>query len=442
MKNNIKLLIVMALPIIGQEFIHSSLGFIDTVMVGQLGESEVAAIGIAGQIVFIFFIIQFGLQSGISVNSAKYWGRGDIKSFNNQLGAGGILALFTTVICTFICYIFSEGIMLLFTNDQDVVKYGVKYLRVVSLSFVFTSLTYLFTFSLRSCEVLKAPLIASIISAILNIIFNYVLIFGKWGFKPMGIEGAAVATSLSRILSAIFLIVVIYQKKYPSAVSVRDMLSFSIRFFIKALKTSIPVLFHELMWVGGISVYLLIYSKLGTKALAAFNLATSLEKFIMTPFYGMFAAGAIIIGNKIGEGRVDSVYSISRALLLLQSIFAAIVSLTVILFRFQLTSLYNVSDLTSIYLEKLIIVVGIILTFKVINYTLAAGILRGGGDTKVSLYIESSGIWLIGIPLAFLGVYYLNLPIYLLVLLVLIEELYKFIFGFKRFKSRKWIKSI
>ncbi len=441
-KNIFKTLLTLAIPMMLQSFLHSSLSFMDTFMIGQLGENEIAAVGIAGQLVFIFSIVQFGIHSGLSVHSSQFWGKRDIKSIQNLLGIGLLLGFASALLFFFIAVIIPNQFVSLYTNSPDVHVQAVQYLRIVGLSFFSTAIVYTYTYNLRSTEVVKPPLVASIISVLMNLILNYLFIFGNFGFPALGVVGAATATTLSRIIESVFLISVVYVKKYTAAASLKKMMSFSSSFFKKIIRISWPVFMNELCWVLGISVYNWLYATLGTEAIAAVNIVSTIENLVFTPFFGMFGAGAVIMGNKIGAGKKDEAYLYGRSILFFQFILALITGIVLILFRGSILSLYNISDVTYNNAVYLIIVVSLIMSVKILNYTFNVSIFRGGGDTKYSLFLDFSGVWLIGVPMAILGVFVFHLPVYLVMSMVVLEEIFKFFLAVHRFRSRRWIKNL
>lgn len=441
-KHIIKTLLTLAVPMILQNFLHSSLTFLDTFMIGQLGDQAVAAAGIAGQLLFIFSIIQFGIHSGITVLSSQYWGKKDLDAIKHLLGIQLSAGMIPVCIFILIFYVFPFEFVSLYTEDPQIARWAVSYLRLTGLSLFFTVLVYSYTFNLRSAEITALPLIASIISVLINLVLNYLLIFGKMGFPELGIKGAAIGTSAARITEALFLVLFVYVKKYPSAAKLREMFSFSKGFLKSVFKVSYPVFLNELFWVLGVGLYNWIYSKLGTESLAAVNIVFSIENFAFTPFFGLFSAGAVILGNKIGEGKKSEAYLYGRVILYFQFYLALITGLVLFFFRELILSFYQISSVTRFNAENLMTVICLIMAARVLNYTFNVSIFRGGGDTRFSLFLDFSGVWLIGIPMALTGAFILELPVYYVMSLAVLEEIYKVILALRRFRSEKWIRSL
>jgi len=283
---------------------------------------------------------------------------------------------------------------------------------------------------------------ASLIAVLLNLGLNYILIFGHLGFPAMGVTGAAIATCISRFVEGFALMGMVYWKKYPIAASISEMLDFDRVFLKRVLATCWPVFLNEMVWVTGVSLYNLVYARIGTQSIAAVNIVASIENFMMIPFFGMFFSGSIIIGNSIGAGKPEQAYLYGKFLLAVQFSMALVAGGIMILGRERILSFYNVSDGAYMNAYHLMLVAGIALCVKVTNFTNIVSVLRGGGDTRFGFLLDLTGVWCIGVPMAFLAAFYLNLPVYWVMALVLIEEVYKLSLGIPRFLSRKWIQNL
>ncbi len=432
----------LALPIIFQNFLTASMALMDTVMVGQLNETAIAAVGIANQFVFIFIVVQFGTHSGISIFTAQYWGKRDIASIKKLVGIGLMAGLAVCSLFTFVALVIPDTMMALYSKDNDVVRLGSGYLRIVGISFVISVVSYTYRYSLRSMGIVKLPMYASMIAVPLNIVLNYILIFGKLGFPALGVNGAAIATCISRFVEGFALIGIVYYKKYPIAAGISEMLDFDYPFFKRIFRTCWPVFLNELFWAIGISLYSLVYARIGTESIAAVNIVASIENFMLIPFYGMFHAGAIIIGNTIGSGRDDEAYLYGKYLLILQFVMAIFAGAFMILSVDMVLSFFKISEETYTNAHHLMFVAGVVLCFKITNFTNVVSVLRGGGDTRFGFLLDFTGIWCIGVPMAFFGAFFLHLPVYWGMALVATEEIYKLCVGIVRFLSRKWITNL
>ncbi|THB80440.1 MAG: MATE family efflux transporter [Desulfobacteraceae bacterium] len=432
----------LALPIAIQNFLHSAMALIDTLMIGQLSETAIAAVGIANQFVFIFIIVQFGIHSGVSIFTSQYWGKKDFAQLKKLLGIGLGFGLFFCTFFTFAAVAVPDLIMGLFSKDAEVVRLGSSYLRIVGISFAVTVAAFSFMSNLRSMGIVKVPMYASAVSVFLNIGLNWVLIFGHLGMPAMGVKGAAIATCIARFFEGFVLIGMVYVKQYPIAATFKEMMDIDFIFVKKVVNTCWPVFLNELLWVSGVSLYNLVYARIGTQSIAAVNIVASVENFVLIPFFGLFHAGAIMVGNSIGAQRNQQAYQYGKYLLGVQFTAAIFAGGTMILFRDIILGFYNISDQAYMNAYYLMFVAGVVLCVKITNFTNIVSVLRGGGDTRFGFLLDLTGVWMIGVPMAFMGAFYFHLPVYWVMALVVTEEIYKLAFGIRRFFSRKWIRNL
>lgn len=435
-------MLTLALPISLQNLLTCSMTVIDILMVGQLNETAIAAVGIANQFVFMFIVIQFGIHSGVSIFTAQYWGQKDMGRIKHLSGMGILAGLFVALFFSFVSIAMPEHLMALFSKDMEVVHLGAGYLKIVGIVFAFTAVIFSFMSNLRAMGYVKVPMVCSIVAVTLNIILNYILIFGKCGFPALGVTGAAIATSVSKIVECLVMVGIVYGKRYPLAANIKEMFSFDIRFFKRVFVTCWPVFLNELFWVTGISLYKLVYARIGTEAIAAVNIVATIEEFMFIPFFGIFHGGSIIIGNNIGGGREETAHAYGRFLLITQLFMAIGAGVIMILSRDFVLSFYNISPATYENAYYLMLVTGLVLWGKTTNFTNIVSVLRGGGDTRFGLFLDLTGVWCIGLPMAFFAAFYLKLPVYWVMAFIAVEELYKLAVGIPRFLSKKWIRNL
>lgn len=437
-----KTMISIALPITLQNLISSSLNMVDTVMVGELGETQIAAVGLANQFFFLFSLLLFGINSGTSIFISQFWGKKDILNIRRVLGiallSGGILSL----IFTFIALIAPEMVLKIFTEDRNVIKFGIGYLRIVSLSYLITAVSFSYSFASRSIGHAKLPMTVSGVSLIANTVLNYLLIFGKFGFPQMGVEGAALATLISRVVEVILIVGIIYYKRYALACRVKEMFDLSSSFILKFFKTTIPVILNEGFWSLGMTMYSAAYARIGTGAVAAVQISNTVQNIFMVIFFGLGNACAVMIGNKIGAGKNETAIEYAKKFSILGPSLGIFMGLALILSSRLVLKLFNVSSSVNDDALKILFILALFMAIKVFNIILVVGILRSGGDTRFSMFLEMGSVWLIGVPLAFLGALVWKLPIYMVVALVSVEEIVKALVGIPRVVSKKWVKNV
>ena len=324
-----KHLFLLALPVIVQNLITTSLGFLDTFMVGLLGSDQMSAVTVANVPVFIIQLVVFGLQSGSSVLISQYWGRGDRESINRVMGigfmiAGGVSVLFAAILCAF-----PAQVLYLITDNLTLVELAEPYLRIVGFSYIFNSLSSIYIGMQRSIENPRFGMIVFAISMLCNTLGNYVLIFGKLGLPALGITGAAVATLLSRVVE--FVVAFSYAFRCRTMPLIKHaILRPGMDMLRKFLRYSAPVLINETLWGTGFSMITVIMGHMANSSdlIAAYTLAGNIDKLMTSGVFGIAAAVSVIVGKEIGTGNLKGVYNIGRALCFTAFAFGIVLGLT------------------------------------------------------------------------------------------------------------------
>jgi putative MATE family efflux protein len=441
-KNFFKSMLKLAIPIVAQNLILSSLNLVDNIIIGGLGEQAIASVGLANQYFFLLNLLLFGITSGSSIFIAQYWGNKDIVNIKKVLGicliTGGIAAFVFTLGALFL----PEQILSIFSKDTAVIIEGSKYLRIICWSYILTSVTFAYSFTLRSTGQVKIPMVVSVIALAVNTVLNYMLVYGLAGFPKLGTDGSAIATLIARTVEMLLMLFAVYRNKNIIAAKLSEMFHLSTAFIKNFFKVTIPVILNESIWSLGVTLYAVVYARMGTAVIASTNISSTVERITWVIFMGLGNACAIMIGNKIGEGNEKEAFLYAKRFIILGPSFAIIAGVLVALNSHYILLAYNISPLVYEYASKNLIVFSIFLWAKVFNFTSIVGILRSGGDTKFCLFLDAAGVWLVGVPLAFLGGLVWHLPVYYVYALVFMEEIFKFIFGLPRILSKKWINNL
>ena len=431
----------LAVPITIQQLISSSTNLLDVLMIGQLGESSIAALGLSNQIFFLLSLFLFGISSGSAIFTAQYWGKGDMVNLRKVMGIGLTLALTVGTFYTLIALLIPEIILGFYTNDQAVIEIGSQYLRIVGFGYIFTAISLTYMSVLRSTQNVRLPMTITIIALSTNIFLNYCLIFGNFGFPQLGVQGAAIGTLIARALEFSLMIFFSYRFKTAAAAKLQE-LRYSLSFFKQVLKTSMPAAINEVVWSLGITTYYAVYAHIGTNAVAAVNITATIENMTFVFFIGAANACAIMIGNQIGAGNEKDAYDYGIRFLVISFILSIILGALVIILRPLILSLYNIGPTSYEYAYKIQFIYAISMWIRTTNLILFIGILRSGGDTQFALKVEMSSVWLIGVPIALIGGFVLHLSVHYVYALVLLEEIVKMAIVIPRFVSRKWIHNL
>ena len=438
----LKQLYRLAAPIALQNLLTASLTMIGSVMVGQLGDAPIAAVGLAGQIFFLLSLVLFGIGSGSAMFTAQLWGNKDIPSLHKVLGLCLIMGLLVAGIFLFACELFPTWIIGIFTVDPQVIHLGSEYLHIYAWSFLFFSITSGYAAILRSVGEVKLPMLVTVTALALNIALNYVLIFGAFGIPAMGIRGAAISAVIARLVECLVLVFITYWKKYPVAAKFKELLAFTLGFTIRIFRPVLPVILNELLWSLAVTCYSIVYARIGTPSIAAMNIVGTVDNLALVPFMGLSNAIAIICGHRIGAGEKAEAYQDIGRTLGLTFVFSILVSGIVFAVKAPVISLYKITPDVAFFADHALVILALWIFVRSQNMILIVGMLRSGGDTRYSLFLDGVIIWILGVPMAVLGAFVLHLPVYWVYLMVMSEELTKCILGLRRYISRKWIHDL
>lgn len=443
-KDFFKRVATIAVPATLQYLLGASRNLVDTVMIGKLGVDEVAAVGAAGKPFFVLIVVIFGITSGTGILVSQYWGNKDGDGVSKNI----ILSIIITLVCTipifFLLNIFSGNIISLASDNKNVIQLGSEYLRIISFNLILQSFNVSLYIGLRSTEQAAKCTIISFIGVSLNILFNYILIFGKFGAPAMGLKGAAYGTLISCIIETSIIILVSKFKNRNYSLSIR---SFRAQIdkndFDRLMKLSIPISINGLLWAGGVYVYFIIYGKLGNEELAIMTMLNPLDSFSVSFYMGVATGAGILLGNALG--RKDYKTAWYESWIFLAMGFGTGILLAIILFFLRGTYIglfSSISGETMLVAQKVYLIFLIQLICKSINVTAIVGVIRSGGDTKYVLFLDLFSQWFIGIPLGLLGALVWKLPLFWVFSLILGEEMIKIFFSIYRMGKKKWMNNL
>ena len=441
-KSFMRSMLSLAVPVAFQQFITAGLNMVDVIMVGQLGEAPIAALGLANQVFFLLILFLFGVTSGMAIFTAQFWGKGDQNGIRKVLGICLTVALGVGLLFTLAATLIPERILHLYTEDPEVIALGSSYLRIVGFSYMFMAVTTSYFAVLRSITMVKVTVIVSVIALVLKTGLGYLLIFGVGGLPALGVRGAAIGTTFGWVFQCILIIVLVYVLKTPLAANPLTFFHFDRPFLVSVLKTAMPAAANEAFWSLGITVYNAVYAHIGTDAIAAIQINSTLEDMAFVVFIGLGNACAIMIGNTIGAGEKEMAFEYGRRFTILTVGMALLAGAVILSVRQPVIGLYDISARAADNVFRLMTIFSFSAWLKSINFTLFIGALRAGGDTRFAMFMELFSIWLIGVPAALVGGFVLHLPVYDVYLMVLLEELVKAFVMVGRYRSRRWIHDL
>lgn len=433
---------MLMLPVILQQLITIGINFLDNLMVGGFGETQIAAAAFGNQFYSLFQFICMGLGSGAIVMSSQFWGRRELEPMRRVAA----IALRTTVLLcavfTAVAVAFPGFIMRLYTPDADIIRVGTPYMRIIGYTFIMAGLSSTATYMLRSVGKVNIPLIGSAIAFFLNLFFNWVFIFGKFGAPRMEIVGAAVGTVIARAFEFLFVFGYFVMKD--------DRFSFRIKHFLLSggsllrqyMKYGLPVIVSDTLLGLSLMLTFVIVGHVGEELSAATSIVNSVVQIITVVNMGMGGASAIAIGNTIGSGDIEKAKREGNSYMLISFLFGLVMIIPLLLLEGPYFSMYDVSEETLRQCHGMLLVNCAFMPIQTNAYVTSKGILRGGGDTRFLLLADSSLIWFVSLPLGALAGLVWGMDAVWVYFFLRMEFPLKGIVCMIRYFSWKWIKVI
>ena len=441
-KNFYKQVWLLIIPMALQNLINVGVQAADVFMLGRVGEKVLSGASLAGQIQFIMTLILFGTTSGATVLTAQYWGKKDTRTIEKILGMGMLIGIGGALAFALAAELIPETLLRIYTNDPEVIAEGVKYLRIVALSYVIMAATQVYLYIMRSIERVVIATVVYGASLIVNIIVNAVLIFGLMGFPKMGIEGAAIGTLISRILG---LMIVIWYAKFRNKVvrfHLSDMWNIDKVLLKDFLFYATPVILNKLVWGMGSSANTAVIGHLGSAAVAANSVVQVVRELSTVVVFGVSNATAIYLGKTIGERQYELAKAYGRRFAVLSVITGFIAAGIILVSAPAVSRFMTLSPEAKSYLMFMFFVMSYFALCQAINTTLVVGVFRSGGDTRFGLRLDATTMWCCSILLGAIAAFVFRASVPVVYALLMSDEVIKVPITVKRFLGYKWIKNV
>lgn len=432
----------IAVPISIQGVVSATLNLIDNLMVGFLGEADLAAVGIASQIYFIHYLILYGFTSGTATFMAQFYGAKDYKNIRKVVGFSIVVAFCVAVVFFVSAFFFTDNILGIYSNDPRIIEMARPYVKIGTACFFFLAFSVPLEMAFKATQQTRVPLIVSTVVFSTNTCLNYIFIFGKFGAPAMGVAGAALATAIARFLEVLISLIFAHRKSNCFHGSYRDFFGWKKEMVLRIVKNSMPTTLNELLWSVGQSMYVAAFSRIGTTAYAAYQAAASINSIFSFAAFSVGDAALILVGEKLGEGEREQTYILGKKLLKIGTVLGILVGLLLVLAAKPLVGFFSLTALGKTYAFRILVIYGLCMGLNLYNGINITGTLRGGGDTRFAMMAECSCVWLVAVPLAFLASQVLHVPIFIAVLMIKSEEVVKCIILTKRFISKKWVNNV
>lgn len=442
MREFLKIVFGLAFPIALQNLINTAVTTADVVMLGKVGETALSSGSLAGQVHFVMGLMIFGMTSGASVLTAQYWGKKDLATIEKVFSMTISFAMMAGIVFFVAAEFFPEQIMHIFSSEEEVIKGGVAYLKIVAFCYPISAFTTAYLYLMRSIERVKIGTAVFAGSLVANVVLNAIFIFGLLGVPAMGVRGAALATLLSRCLE--FLIVLYYLFLVNRQVRLRKYYLFHwdsllLRDF---LVLSIPVVLNETLWGAGMSANAAILGQLGSAAAAANSVVRVIRELVMVMSVGLSAATSVLVGKAIGEKRLDLAQIYARRMMGLSIVVTSCASITMFCFRTRITGALTLGEQAREYLLFMLVVLAVYSLCQSVSCPVIVGILRASGDTRFGLILEGMALWVGSILLGWIGAFVLHLSVKGVFMLLMLDEFIKLPFALWRYRSKIWLKDV
>lgn len=442
MSKFMKSLCKIAVPVTLQSMLQASFSIVDQIMIGQLGETNISAVGLGSNFSLIFSVVIGAVGAVAGILIAQFMGAEDKKEAWCSFDVSLICGIMISALFFLAAGAFPLQILGLYTEDMSIINTGAVYFRIVAFSYIPMAVSNILSAWLRCREHATIPFLASFGAVAVNTGLNYLLIFGKFGFPRMEIKGAAIATLISQLFNLVFIVigfVVCNRRDGDKPVLSLRFKKITIRDYLVMI---MPILVSEFLWSLGQNVESAVYGHLGTSNLAAYTLTGPIQGLIVGALSGLSAAAGVMVGKRLGRKEYDEAYAESKKIMYAGLAGSVVVASLLILLAGVYTGLYRVDNSVKELGRILLIVFALYAPVKVENMILSGGIIRSGGNTKIIMVIDIVGTWCIGIPLCLLAAYVFRWGIVGVYALLTTEEIFRLAVALVIFRKRKWMISL
>ena len=445
-----RMVLAIAVPVMVQSGITQFVSLLDNLMVGRIGTEEFGGVAIANQLIFVFNLCIFGGLSGAGIFSAQFSGKNDVDGMRHVLRFKLYFVIAASVLGILILHFFGSPLISLFlhegSEEGDLLKtlnFGLDYLKIMLIGLPLYAVSQCYASSLKETGETFIPMIGSGTAVLVNLVFNYILIFGKFGFPVMGVKGAAIATVLSRVVELAIIAIWAHThtkrfgffSKLYSSFRVPKALTFDI------IKKGSPLMFNELLWSMGMSTLTACYSMRGLATVNALNISSTVSNLFNVVFMAIGSSIAIIVGNLLGAGKFEEARDTDRKIITMSVLGCFIFGSLLAVSAKYIPNLYETTDEVKSLATSFLLICAVSMPFNAFTHG-CYFTLRSGGQTKITMAFDSCFVWVICIPLAYCLANFTSIPIIPMFIICTATELIKCVIGYFFVKSDRWVKNI
>lgn len=439
-KTNYRRIATVALPIIFQNLIDASVNSVDTLMLNSVGQDAISATSLGTSYAGLIFMLLYGIGTGVTMLAAQYYGKGDYKTIELIEGLGHRFAIAICAFGAFTCLFCPRLVLRIFTNEEALIELGAQYLLWIAPGLFFWAVSSVYCSVLRCIDKVMITTVIEIIALISNMCLNAVFIYGLFGAPKLGVQGVAIATSLSRLIQLICCMIV--SRKAAVKLTLKTMFVRNKLLLNDFMSMAFPAIGNDAVWSLAFTMYSVILGHLGNDAVAANAIANVVRNLGCVACYGVASAAGIIVGQILGEGDIEGGKAMGKTMFnlsIITGIIGGLVVIAIMPFALQRAAL---SETSLDYLKFMLWVNAYYITGTSVNSTLIAGVFRAGGDSKFGLICDSIDMWCYAVPIGFLAAFVFKLPVKWVYFIICTDEFVKWPWVFKRYFSMKWAKNI
>ena len=441
-KNFYRSLFLLAIPIALQNLVTFSVGMADNVMVGALGDTAVSGLYMGNQIQTLLQIFSGGIEAAILVLAAQYWGKRDTESIRRITSIGIRASLAFGLMITVICALFPARVISLFTPDTGIIECGAEYLRIVCFSYVFFCLTQSLIASMRAVETARIGLTVSLVSLFINLILNYILIFGKFGAPALGVSGAAIATLVARIFETAIIVIYVLFKDKKLRFSFKELLKTDKGLLFDFVKYGSPLIAGQLVWATNMMANSSIMGRQSEIGIvAALSIANTMGNLAYVVMNGMSGAVGIITGKTVGAGQKEKMKEYSKTVQIIFLALGILTGLTILFLRTPFISMYNVSSEAVSQAKTLIAVLSVTSVFTCYQAACLFGLVKSGGDISFVFKNDFIFVFFVVIPSALISTY-LGAPAWVVFACLKCDQVLKCFVAVVKINRYNWMKNL
>ncbi|MCM1089795.1 MAG: MATE family efflux transporter [Muribaculum sp.] len=445
-----KMVLGVAVPIMIQNGITNFVGLLDNIMVGRVGTEQMSGIAIVNQLLLVFNLAIFGAISGAGIFSAQFYGCGDHKGVRHTFRFKAYICTLLLAVGVLIFVLFGRELILMYLHGEDnqaaleaALHYGQEYLWVMLIGLLPFAVEQLYTSTLRECGETVVPMTAGVTAVLVNLVLNYLLIFGSLGFPKLGVAGAAIATVISRYVQAAVVVIWTHthSAKMPFVKGVYGSLRVPSHLAGQIVVKGAPLMVNEILWASGVAILMQCYSIRGLDTVAAMNISTTISNLFNVVFIAMGSAISIIVGQLLGAGKMEEAKDTDFKLIAFSIMSCIVIGGALAVMAPLFPMLYNttaeVKALAAWFLRIAALCMPIAGFIHASYFT-----LRSGGKTIITFLFDSVFLWCVSIPVAFVLSRYTGMPIVPLYLSIQLLDLIKCVIGFILVKKGVWLNNI